>query len=59
MSLIAHSGGLGWDEMLVFALPVVVLVVLQVLGRRRRDADPETPADEDGANGGGEGKQAG
>ena len=46
-ALVAHAGGTGWDEVLVFALPVVVLVALQVLGRRRaRDA---------GANGGGEG----
>lgn len=37
--LVAHSGGMGWDELLVFALPVVILVVLQVLGRRKRDAD--------------------
>ena len=38
--LLAHAGGLGWDELVVFALPVVILVVLQVLGRRKaRDAD--------------------
>ena len=37
--LVAHAGGMGWDELLVFALPVVVLVVLQVVSRRRaRDA---------------------
>jgi hypothetical protein len=34
--LVAHAGGTGWDEVVVFALPVVILVVLQVLGRRKR-----------------------
>ena len=58
-SLIAHGGGFSWDEALVFALPVVVLVVLQVLGRRKRDAGGEPPADGDAGNGESEGKQAG
>jgi hypothetical protein len=62
MFLIAHSGGFSWDEALVFALPVVVLVVLQVLGRRKRDVDGEPAAGEgggDGGDGGNEGEQAG
>ena len=37
-TLVAHAGGLGWDELLVFALPIVVLAVLQLLGRRKREA---------------------
>ena len=35
VAVVAHAGGMGWDEALLFALPVVVLVVLQVIGRRR------------------------
>jgi hypothetical protein len=56
VDVIAHSGGLGWDELVVFALPVVVLVVLQVLGRRKRNAgqDPEAGDTSSGGNGGGE-----
>ena len=51
-ALVAHAGGLGWDELLVFALPVVVLVVLQILGRRKRDAaasEQDGPDDEGAA----------
>lgn len=33
--LVAHAGGFGWDEAVVFALPVIVLVVLQIVGRRK------------------------
>ena len=53
-ALVAHAGGTGWDEVLVFALPVVVLVVLQVLGRRRaRDAGAQQGADGGDRPGGG------
>ncbi|MDQ3108141.1 MAG: hypothetical protein M3Q68_10105 [Actinomycetota bacterium] len=45
--MIAHVGGLGWDELVLIAIPVVVLAVLQVLGRRKARAT--TPPDEDGA----------
>ncbi len=42
MSVVAHAGGMGWDELLVFATPVVILVALQIAGRRKRAAgDPE------------------
>lgn len=43
MKAVAHAGGMGWDELLVFAAPVVILVALQVAGRRKaRDGgDPE------------------
>jgi hypothetical protein len=52
-AIVAHANGTGWDEVLVFALPVVVLVVLQVLGRRRaRDAGADG-ADDGGRRGGG------
>ena len=49
--LVAHAGGLGWDELIVFALPVVVLVVLQVLGRRKREvaATEQDGPDDEGA----------
>ena len=50
--VVAHAGGMGWDEALIFALPVLVLVVLQVIGRRRaRDAGGEG-ADDGGRRGG-------
>jgi hypothetical protein len=35
-ALVAHAGGTGWDELVVFVLPIVVLVVLQRRSRRRR-----------------------
>lgn len=39
IELVAHTGGLGWDELLLFASPVVILVILQIVGRRKaRDA---------------------
>lgn len=43
MKLVAHAGGMGWDELLVFASPVVILIALQIASRRRaREAgDPE------------------
>ena len=44
--VVAHAGGMGWDELLVFALPVVILVVLQVVGRRR--AREASPSEQDG-----------
>ena len=48
MALVAHAGGMGWDEALIFALPVVILVVLQLLARRKA-------RDEEAADGGDEG----
>jgi heme exporter protein D len=46
-AFVAHAGGTGWDEVAVFVLPVVVLVVLQVLGRRKkRDTDGEADEQE-------------
>ena len=49
-SVVAHAGGAGWDELLVLAAPVVVLIVLQVLGRRRArdegDREQDGPTDE-------------
>lgn len=49
MSVIAHAGGMGWDELLVFATPVIVLVALQVAGRRKRaSGDPDEDGLEDG-----------
>jgi hypothetical protein len=50
MNLVAHSGGLGWDELVLFASPVLILVVLQVVGRRKARRDDET--EQDGADGG-------
>jgi hypothetical protein len=48
--LVAHSGGLGWDELLLFASPVVVLVILQVVGRRKARHGDAT--EQDGPDGG-------
>jgi hypothetical protein len=49
MGLVAHSGGLSWDELLLFASPVVILVVLQIIGRRRAQAhDPAEDARQPG-----------
>ena len=47
--LVGHAGGVGWDEAVLFALPVVVLAVLQVLARRKAARD----AGEDGGDEGG------
>jgi hypothetical protein len=44
-ALVAHAGGTGWDEIVVFLLPVVVLGVLQFVGRRKRAAAEETGQD--------------
>lgn len=39
MGVVAHAGGMGWDEALIFAVPVLILAALQVLARRKaRDA---------------------
>lgn len=43
--LVAHTGGFGWDEALVFVLPVVVLIAARRAGRRKaareqQDGDP-------------------
>jgi hypothetical protein len=45
--LVAHAGGTGWDELIFLALPVVVLVVLQMVGRRRRSEQDEAPTGQD------------
>lgn len=34
MRFVAHSGGMGWDEARIFAVPVIILGVLQILARR-------------------------
>ena len=51
--LVAHAGGTGWDEIAVFVAPVVVLLVLQQIGRRKKADDspeaPEAPEGEDSA----------
>jgi len=52
MTLLAHAGGMGWDELLVFAAPVVVLAVMRVKNRRR--AQEGVDPDQDGGDGHGE-----
>ena len=48
-ALVGHAGGFGWDELLIFALPVVVLGVLQLAGRRKKDRpDPDPDAGDEG-----------
>jgi hypothetical protein len=51
-TLVAHAGGTGWDEVLLFATPIVLLVVLQVLGRRKARA--AAAREQDGGDGEGE-----
>ena len=48
MRMVAHAGGMGWDEALIFAVPVVILGVLQLLARRkaRDDVDDGDRGDE-------------
>lgn len=50
MGVVAHAGGMGWDEALIFAVPVLILAALQVLARRKAkdgadDADDADDAD--------------
>lgn len=52
--LVAHAGGTGWDEVAVFVVPIVILVILQVVGRRKARAG--APAEQDGAEGDGKGE---
>lgn len=44
-SMVAHTGGFGWDEGVVLAIPVFILVALQISARRR--AAQESPDDDD------------
>ena len=54
MELVAHAGGMGWDEALIFAVPVVILLVLQVFARRKaNDAAAEDVSSEGGEGDGG------
>ena len=46
MGIVAHAGGMGWDEAMIFAVPVVILGVLQVLARRKAAQDPVDDGDE-------------
>lgn len=43
---LAHSGGFGWDEAAFFSLPLVILVILQLLSRRRTRRDAESASAE-------------
>ena len=47
--LVAHAGGFGWDEALIFLVPVVILGVLQLLGRRKAREAGEDGDEGDGA----------
>jgi hypothetical protein len=47
-AIVAHAGGMSWDELLILAVPIVILGVLQLVGRRR-NADS-------GGSGGSEGE---
>jgi hypothetical protein len=42
MALLAHEGG--WDEILLVAVPIVVIVVLLAIAKRRVDAQPAADA---------------
>jgi hypothetical protein len=52
-AIVAHAGGMGWDEAVIFAIPIVILAVLQILGRRkaRGAAAEQDGRDEEGADG--------
>ena len=45
--LVGHAGGMGWDELLIFATPVVILVALQIVGRRKKRDDTDPDQDEE------------
>ena len=47
--LVAHAGGFGWDEALIFVVPVVILGVLQLLARRKAGEAGEDGDEGDGA----------
>ena len=46
--LLAHAGGFGWDEILLIALPVAVLAVLQILAKRKTNAEKRAEDVDDG-----------
>jgi hypothetical protein len=49
MHLVAHSGGMGWDEAIIFVIPVVILGVLQLLARRKaREAGTQEDSGDEG-----------
>ena len=48
-AMVAHAGGFGWDEALIFALPVAILGVLQVLARRKAAKEAGAEADDEGS----------
>ena len=44
--LVAHAGGLGWDELVFLAIPVVVLALLGWQARKKADGErPEGAAE--------------
>ena len=45
MTLLAHAGGLGWDELVFLAVPVVVLALLGWQARKKADADGTADAE--------------
>lgn len=49
VGLVAHSGGMGWDEALIFAVPVAILAVLQVLARRKARAENQNEHENESA----------
>jgi hypothetical protein len=52
--LVAHAGGTGWDEIVVFALPVVILLGLQFYGRRRKAQGDENGSESESDDTGGD-----
>ena len=53
MPVVAHSGGLGWDELLFLAVPVLVLALLGWQARKKADDDAEPGTRERGESTGG------
>ena len=52
VGLVAHSGGMGWDEAVIFAIPVIILGVLQLLARRKAAAQVDEDEGVDERDGG-------
>ena len=51
-SLLAHSGGFSWDEMLFLLAPIVIFAVLMVAAKRKAAAEEsDAEGDEEGGPG--------
>ncbi len=42
-ALLAHVGGMGWDELLVMVVPIAIVLALRAVGRRKAAERAEAP----------------